>query len=130
MASQQNAAQVEHADVVRRQGQNHHFQPATDIVETADAVILKFDMPGVAKESVEITIDKDTLIVVGTAEPEEAGNAIYRETYVGDYRRQFTLGADINRDRVAAQMHNGVLTVTIGKAEQAKPRRIEITTAQ
>lgn len=71
MVAEEKPAKAEQAEVVRRDEQGQYFQPATDITETADAVILKFDMPGVAKENVDLTIDKDMLTVIGKAEPEE-----------------------------------------------------------
>jgi HSP20 family molecular chaperone IbpA len=130
MTVQQKPARAEPSDVVRRERQDRYFQPATDIIETADAVVLKLDMPGVARENVDLTVDKDTLTIVGKAEPEESGEPVYRETYVGDYRRQFTLTADVDPGNVAATMHHGVLTVRIGKAERAKPRKIRIAAAE
>jgi HSP20 family molecular chaperone IbpA len=113
-----------------RQGEDRQFQPATDIIETADAVVLKLDMPGVSRENVDLTVDKDMLTIVGKAQPEESGEAVYRETYVGDYRRQFTLTTDVDSARIAATMTHGVLTVRIPKAEQMKPRRIQIAAAE
>jgi HSP20 family protein len=130
MAAEQRPVKKEQAEVVRREEQERYFQPATDIVETTEGVTLKFDMPGVAKEHVDITVDKDALTILGKAEPEEAGNPVYRETYVGDYRRQFTLSTDMDPNNVAAAMSNGVLTVAIGKAEQAKPRKVQIAAAR
>jgi HSP20 family molecular chaperone IbpA len=95
----------------------------------ADAVLLKLDMPGVAKENVDLTIDKDMLTIVGKADPEESGEPVYRETYVGGYQRQFTLTADVDPNNVTATMNHGVLTVKIGKAEQVKPKKIKIAAA-
>jgi len=129
MAAEQRPVQAEQAEVVRREEQERYFQPATDILETADGVTLKFDMPGVARENVDITVDKDTLTIIGRAEPEVAGNAVYRETYVGDYRQQFTLSTDMDPDNITATMTDGILTVAIGKAEQAKPRKVQIAAA-
>ena len=129
MAAEQKLAKAQQAEVARREEQGHYFQPATDIIETVDAVVLKFDMPGVGKENVDITVEKDTLTVVGKADPEESGQAVYRETYVGDYRRQFALAADVDTDRIVAEMNDGVLTVTIPKAERVKPRKVKIAVA-
>ena len=129
MAAEQRPVRAEQAEVVRREEQERYFQPATDILETAEGVTLKFDMPGVARENVDITVDKDTLTVIGRAEPEVAGNAVYRETHIGDYRRQFTLSADMDPNKIEATMNHGVLTVAIGKAERAKPRKVQIAAA-
>lgn len=129
MAAEQRLAKPEKAEVVRREEQERYFQPATDILETTDEVILKFDMPGVATENVDITVDKDMLTIVGKAEPEQQGNAVYRETHVGDYRRQFSLSTDLDADSIVASMNDGVLTVTVGKAKEAKPRKVQIAAA-
>jgi HSP20 family molecular chaperone IbpA len=129
MAAEQRLTTKEQADVVRREPQERYFQPGTDILETAEGVTLKFDMPGVGRENVDITVDKDTLTIIGKAEPEQKGNAVYRETYVGDYRRQFTLSADVDPNKITAEMNNGVLTVAISKAEKAKPRNVKIAAA-
>lgn len=130
MAAEQRPVKAEQAEVVRREEQERYFQPATDILETAEGVTLRFDMPGVARENVDITVDKDTLTIIGRAEPEVAGNPVYRETYVGDYRRQFTLSTDMDPNSIAATMNDGVLTVAIGKAQRAKPRKVQIAAAK
>jgi len=130
MAVEQRPAGTGQSEVTRREGQGRCFQPATDVIETADAVILKLDMPGVAKENVDLTVDKDMLIIVGKAEPEQAGESVYRETYVGDYQRQFSLAGDLDPAKIAATMNHGVLTVEIGKAERAKPKKIQIAAPQ
>lgn len=130
MAAQQSPAKAEQTQAVRRQDEDRRFQPATDIIETADVVVLKLDMPGVPKENVDLTIDKDMLTIVGKARPEEPGEAVYRETYIGDYQRQFTLTTDVDSSRITATMTHGVLTVRIPKAEQLKPRKIKIAEAE
>jgi HSP20 family molecular chaperone IbpA len=94
MAAEQKLAKAQPAEVARRAEQDHYFQPATDIIETPDAVVLKFDMPG-----------------------------------VGDYRRQFALAAGVDMNHIAAEVNEGVLTVTIPKAERAKPRKVKIAVA-
>jgi len=130
MAAEQKPVKAQQTEVARREEpQGQYFQPATDIAETVDAVVLTFDMPGVAKENVDITVDKDTLTIIGKADPEAFGEPVYRETYIGDYRRQFTLTADVDANDISAVMAEGVLTVTVGKAKKAKPRKVKIATA-
>ena len=130
MAVEQKTTAAEQSEATRRDGHARYFQPATDVIETADAVLLKLDMPGVAKENVDLTIDKDMLTIIGKADPEQAGEAVYRETHVGDYQRQFSLTADLDPGNITAKMNHGVLTVQIGKAERAKPRKVKIEAAQ
>jgi HSP20 family protein len=130
MATKHELAERQQAEVTRRQEQPAYYQPAVDVSETAEGLILRYDMPGVAKDNVDITLDKGTLSVTGKAQPEESGTAVYRETRVGDYRREFTLPEDVDPDRIVAEMNEGVLTVRIAKAEKAKPRKITIAAAR
>jgi len=124
------ARREKQADVAHREEHVQYFQPAVDIRETADEVVLQFDMPGVSKDNVDLTVDKGMLTVVGKADPEEAGTAVYRETRVGDYRRQFSLTKDVDPDSITAEMDAGVLTVSIHKPEKEKPRKIKIASAK
>jgi HSP20 family protein len=127
MAKKQEIVERPQAQVTRREPQPQYYVPAVDVSETPEGLILRYDMPGVAKGNVDITLDKGTLSVTGRAEPEESGLAVYRETRVGDYHREFTLPEGVDPDRITAEMSEGVLTVRIGKPEEAKPKRIAIT---
>jgi len=130
MTAQDKLARKEQADVVRRQEQTQYYQPAVDIRETHEEVILQFDMPGVAKENVDLTVDKGILTVTGKANEEETGTAVYRETRIGDYQRQFNLTDDVDPNTISAEMDAGMLTVKIRKSEKAKPKRIQITSGK
>jgi HSP20 family protein len=124
----QELAQPLQTTVTRREEQpQQYFVPPVDISETPDGLVLRYDMPGVQKGNVDVTVDKGTLIVTGQADPEESGTPAYRETRIGDYRREFTLPDDVDADRISAAMSAGVLTVRIAKPEEAKPKRIQIT---
>ncbi len=107
----------------------HYFQPATDVRETSEEVLLLLNMPGVSSEHVDLVVEKGTLTVTGKASSEEQGDPVYRETRVGNYRRTFSLSDDVDTDHISAEMKAGVLTVRIPKPEKAKPRRIEIARA-
>ncbi|MBN1361067.1 MAG: Hsp20/alpha crystallin family protein [Sedimentisphaerales bacterium] len=127
---EQELAQPQQTTVTRREREEtpqQYFAPAVDISETPEGLVLWYDMPGVRKDNVDITVDKGTLIVTGKADPEESGAPAYRETRIGDYRREFTLPDDVDAERISAAMNVGVLTVHIAKPEQAKPKRIQIT---
>ena len=126
--NQQELAQPQQAAVTRREEQSqHYFVPPVDISETPDGLVLRYDMPGVKKENADITVDKGTLTVTGKVEPEESGTPVYRETRIGDYRREFTLPNDVDAGHISAEMNAGVLTVRINKPEEAKPKRIQIS---
>lgn len=125
-------AQRDTAEVVRKERKEEagFFRPATDVLETGEAVVLRFDMPGVSKDHVDITVDKGTLTITGHADKEQAGQCLYRETRIGDFQRQFTLTEDVNVDQVTAEMNAGILTIRIPKAEKAKPKKIKIAAGQ
>ena len=126
----QELAQRKQADVQRREeAPIPYFRPATDIWETNDAVLIKFDMPGVASDQVDLTVEKGTLTVTGKTRPEEEGTPVYRETRIGNYQRDFSLSEDVDPDNISAEMKAGVLTVRIPKPEKAKPKRIAIKSA-
>ena len=118
------------SDVVQTQSENsNYFQPPTDVRETDSHIVIQFDMPGVSRDHVNLTVEKGTLTVTGKADPEEEGTAVYRETHIGDYQRTFTLSDDVDTEKISAEMKSGVLTVQVAKAERAKPKRVEITCA-
>jgi len=127
MVAQETLSKTGQAEVVRApQEEAVFFRPATDVFETQDCVVLKFDMPGVAKDGADITVDKGLLTVTGHARKEQPGQCVYRETRVGDYQRQFTLSEDVEVDAIAAEMDAGVLTIRIPKPEKVKPRKIQV----
>ncbi len=126
--NQQEITRPQQAAVTRREEQTQQcFVPPVDISETPDGLVLRYDMPGVKKDNADITVDKGTLTVTGKVEPEESGTPAYRETRIGDYRREFTLPNDVDAGHISAEMNAGVLTVRINKPEEAKPKRIQIT---
>jgi len=127
MVAQETLTKTGQSEVVRApQEETVFFTPATDVFETQDCVVLRFDMPGVPKDGADITVDKGLLTVTGHARKEQPGQCVYRETRIGDYQRQFTLAEDVEVDGIAAEMEAGVLTIRIPKPEKAKPRKIQI----
>jgi HSP20 family molecular chaperone IbpA len=127
MAPEEKLAKRPEAEVTRREQGPEYYIPAVDISETENEVILKYDMPGVEKEQVEITAEKNTLTVIGNVSRESLGDVVYQETRIGNYRRQFTLPGDVDSDKITADMKDGLLKIKISKPEKAKPKRIEIT---
>lgn len=102
--------------------------PPVDISEDSEGITLKADLPGVAKENLAISVEGDTLTIVGRVRLGEAANmrSVYVEASVDSYRRSFMLSRDLDTTRIDAQMRSGVLTLKVPKREQAKPRRIEV----
>jgi HSP20 family protein len=104
------------------------FVPATDIYETPLEVVLVIDMPGVCFDCAQVNIVDDDLVVTGhvTHGEDDDDYVLYREYDVGHYHRHFGLPATIDQSKIEAVMKDGVLTVTMPKVEQVRPRRIPI----
>jgi len=108
---------------------NSQFAPPSDIHETAEAYVIRMDLPGVAQKDVKVTILGDTLAIRGERKLEqvhEKENVHYRERRSGSFERTFTLAAPVRADQVRATYRDGVLEVSVPKAEEAKTREIEI----
>jgi len=106
------------------------WAPPLDFSETPEAFIVRADLPGIAREAIDVTTDDDALIIRGDSRPPEAGDdeAIHRrERRYGRFYRALTLPAAADVSQVSARLHDGVLEVTIAKTKGAKPRRIEIS---
>lgn len=106
------------------------YVPPVDIYESEKELVLVADMPGVAPEDVEIDLHDDQLTIRGTITTEgENERVLLREYGVGDYQRQFSLGQTIDQSKIEASMKDGVLKLTLPKAQQALPRKIEVKVA-
>jgi HSP20 family protein len=105
------------------------FLPTVDIFETEPALTLVLEMPGVDKSHVDVSIENGVLTVQGRLDfsKYEGLQPVYTEYNVGDYRRSFSLSSKIDQNKISAEMKEGVLTLVLPKAEEAKPRRISIS---
>jgi len=102
--------------------------PRANILENKDAYVLDLEMPGVSKDGVEITVENNELTIIGHRTPGEIkAEVVYRECRPLDYRRGFDLDPSIDATRIAAKVEQGVLTLTLPKAESVKPRKIAVT---
>ncbi len=103
--------------------------PAVDIRETDDALILFAELPGLTKEDVQITLENQVLTLAGERkfEKEAKGESYHRvERSYGAFTRSFTLPTNVKIEKVDASFEHGMLTVTLPKMEESKPRRISI----
>jgi HSP20 family protein len=100
-----------------------------DAYRDGDRFIVQFDLPGVDRESIDLTADKNVLTVRAerTWKPGEGQEVVVAERPQGTFTRQLFLGDSLDVDRIAATYDQGVLSLVIPVAEQAKPRRVEIT---
>jgi len=102
--------------------------PRADIREEKDSYHLLLEMPGVRKDGLEITVENNELTIIGhRSDGGLKGDLVYRESRRNDYRRTFDLDPSIETSKIEARMENGVVMLTLPKAEKLKPRRIEVT---
>jgi len=105
------------------------FLPNTDIFETEDALTVVMEMPGVDREHTDVTVEDNVLSVAGRIDFSryEKMYPVYTEYNIGHYRRSFNLAPNSFDDhKISAEMANGVLTLTLPKAERVKPRNIPL----
>lgn len=102
--------------------------PPVDIIEDAEGITLRADLPGVSKENLNIRVDGDTLTIEGGVSLGESQNlqGVYAEVRLAQYKRSFVLSRELDTARIDASIRNGVLQLRVPKSEQAKPRRIEV----
>jgi HSP20 family protein len=109
---------------------NAVWSPLTDVEENGDNYLLKLDLPGVKKEDVKISYSDGQLSISGERKQENVkkDSKIHRlERAYGKYYRSFNLPKKIKEDKINAEFKDGQLTITIPKAEEAKPKEIEIS---
>jgi HSP20 family protein len=104
------------------------FVPNADIYETKDALTVILEMPGVEKNNVDVRVEDDVLRVTGQLDLSKyKGLApLYTEYNIGNYARNFRLSNKFDQNKIAAELKDGVLRLTLPKAEETKPRTIEI----
>ena len=104
------------------------FLPTTDIFETDDALTVVLEMPGADRDNIDVSVENSVLTVEGKInfKKYEGLQPVYSEYNVGPYRRSFRISSRIDQDKIRAEMSDGVITLVLPKAEEAKPRKIEV----
>jgi HSP20 family protein len=104
------------------------WSPALDIYQNNDNVIARVELPGMRKEDIEISLHDGMLTISGErkAESAEGDKAERTERYVGKFRRSVSLPTQVDAGKVTANYRDGILTVTLPKAEEAKPKQIQV----
>lgn len=100
--------------------------PSTDIFEVDNGFHIVMDLPGVRKEDLHIDVHGDQITVTAQSAYAPTGPFMHHEHQAVEYSRVFTISDTVDRERIDASLKNGVLDLTLPKAEAAKPRRIEI----
>jgi HSP20 family molecular chaperone IbpA len=105
-----------------------YFVPPTDIFETEQALTIVMEVPGVDKKDLSATVEDGVLRVEGRIDFGHYGGMepVYAEYNVGHWQRSFTLSSKLAPDGISAELADGVLTLTLRKAEEAQPRSIPI----
>ena len=102
------------------------WAPPVDIYETAEEMIVAVELPGMKQEEIEVEITGDTLTIKGERKLDEEKNFVRVERRYGPFRRAFTLGIRIDGEKAKAIYRKGILQVKLPKAEQVKPKRVEL----
>lgn len=109
------------------QRQVYYVTPLADVESTEIAYTIRAEMPGVDKSNLEITVDKGELAIVGRRHVEPpAGEPVYLEIRRADFRRVYELDPAVDTTKITAHIEQGILTLTLPKAEAVKPRRITV----
>jgi len=108
------------------------WYPAVDVFEAKDAVKIVAELPGVKPEDVKLSLESNTLTIRGEKkqQAEERSERVHRyERSYGSFERAFVLPSTVDGEKISAEYRDGVLTVTVPKAERARPREIPVRTA-
>lgn len=104
--------------------------PALEVHEDKDKFVIKTDLPGVTKENINVSLNDGDLVISGERKGEtktEEGKILRSERYYGSFQRVLSLPAGVDATKVKADYKDGVLTITLPKAEEAKPRQIDVS---
>ena len=105
------------------------FVPVTDIFETPEALTVVLEMPGVDRASIEASVEDDVVTIEGRIDftKYESMQPVYTEYNVGHYARSFEISNRIDQSKISAELKDGVVTLVLPKAEQAKSRKIQVS---
>jgi len=103
-----------------------YIAPPVDIFENEESLIVVADLPGVDKDGVEINVEDNILTIKGKAKYNQPPAVLRQEFTLQNYYRQFQLSDEVDQGKISAESKNGVLTITMPKAEKTKPKQIKV----
>jgi HSP20 family protein len=109
--------------------QERYVAPPVDMYETVEGLVVLADLPGVVKEALDVRVEQNKLTIRGQARHGFPGKAVYQEYVLVNFFRQFALSDKVDQSHITAALKNGVLTLSLPKAEKAKPRQIAVQAA-
>jgi len=102
--------------------------PPASVTEIGDGYMLEIEMPGVKKGGLEISVEDNELTIIGRRSlPMLEGTLIHRESRPENFRRAFEIDPSIDADKISAKIDQGLVTLTLPKAEHVKPRKITVS---
>ncbi len=102
--------------------------PPASVIEAGEGYTLELEMPGVTKDGLDISVENNELTVVGQRSlPTVQGTLIHHESRPNNFRRTFELDPSIDADKISAKIEQGLVTLTLPKAEHVKPRKISVS---
>jgi HSP20 family protein len=110
-------------------GQAEQFiTPPASVREITDGYTLEIEMPGIKKDSLEISVENNELTIIGRRSlPAMEGTLVHRESRPENFRRMFEIDPSIDADKISAKIDQGLVTLTLPKAEHVKPRKITVS---
>lgn len=104
------------------------WAPAVDILETENDLVVRAELPGLSRDSIDIEVTGESLTIRGERKFNEENKESYLrvERSYGPFQRSFTIGVPVQPDKVKATYYDGVLEITVPKAEEVRPKKIEI----
>jgi HSP20 family protein len=107
-----------------------HWAPTLDVYEDKDSYVVHTELPGLKREDIDVSLQDGVLVISGERKSEEKrteGEIRRQERFYGKFQRTLTLPSPVAADKVKALYKDGVLTVTVPKAEEAKPKKIDVS---
>ena len=123
-----NLVRENNGTATSRPANDKFITPVASVSETADGYTLELEMPGVSKEGLEISVENNELSILGrrsTSAP--AGTLVHRESRPYSYRRSFEIDPSIDSAKIGARISQGIVSLTLPKAEEVKPRKIAVS---
>ena len=119
-------ATAEESNLPATRDEGRYLIPPVDIYETEAGLTVVADLPGVKKEDLDIQVDDGVLTIRGKVTADSAGTALYQEYELMNFFRQFELSDEVDQEKIQANLSGGVLTLSLPKAEKAKPKKIAV----
>src|SRR6516162_6674063 len=120
-------SETDHRTRGEQSRQVQYLAPMVDVQSTEEGYVIRAEMPGVDKGGLEITVENGELTILGHQHNlQHAGELVHREIVRNDFKRVYELDPAIDTSKISARINQGLLTLTLPKAERVKPRKISV----